>query len=33
MERLRASVESGAWSSDQDAIGFLEEAEQVLKAP
>ncbi len=33
MEKLRALVESGEWASNQDAIGFLEEAERVLKAP
>ena len=33
IEKLRASVESGKWSSDQDAIGFLREADGVVGTP
>ena len=33
MEKLQALVEFGEWSSNQDAIGFLREAEGVVGTP
>ena len=32
LEKLRSFVKSGAWASNQDAVGFLQEAEAALRA-